>query len=154
MILTEDLVTVAIGLVEPLAREVLSLPSAIWGPAWVEGVVSVPGLPKQRFQYGQAGLWDPQWGKPFDLGAGADLKCEAALRTRMDTRAIINLCPWQFKPGELLYPGGVYWLGIAVGVSGAMSSTDEGIAKLLIETIVMLSRLEVQKREKTGQMTV
>lgn len=154
MIVTEAMVTTAIRLVEPLAREILSLPNAIWGPTWVEGKILVPGLPEARFQYGTVEMWDPKWGEPFDLAAGADSKCEAALRVSMDTRAIINLCPWLLEDGDLMYPGGVYRHGIACGISGASSSADEGIACLVIETIAMLSRLEVQHRQEIGQMRV
>ena len=64
----------------------------------------------------------------------------------MSTRLVVANQPWNLKAGEYLYSGGVTRGNICVAVSGAKGSTDEGIAEMVLSTIIMLAQLETSER--------
>lgn len=63
---------------------------------------------------------------PYD--AFAEAKCLLAYRTEMSTREVALLYPTLLLPGDIVYPGGIYYRGIAVGVSGVDNWDDERFA--------------------------
>lgn len=152
-ILTEELVRRAINIVEPTALEILSRPSTIWGPTWVEGRVRAPGLEKIiKFNFEAIpGPWKPEWGEEKDFGEIAEKKLHVAEREGVNTSVVVATRPWKLEKGEYLYAGGATRHGISVAVSGAKSQTDEAIAEMVISAIVMLALLETERRLKEGQ---
>ena len=53
-----------------------------------------------------------------------------------------------------IYPGGSSQLGISSSASGAKGRTDECLASLLIEVVIMLANLEADRRKEAKQMKV
>lgn len=155
MILTEELVKKALGILAPSAEVVLGLPDTTWGPKWVDGWVLGPGLEQPLpFRFGQWTKWDPSWGAKEDFILLAEQKSLIAEREKMSTSLVIATRPWVLREGEHLYPGGVHEDGISVGVSGAKGLADEGLAWMLLKTIKMLCLLETEWRIKQEQMTI
>jgi hypothetical protein len=72
-------------------------------------------------------------------------KAEVSYRIKADSALLSARMPWKRKSGDTNYPGGKYYKGIAVGVSGVESWFDEMIANWVISAIVALS---YEKEEK------
>lgn len=153
-IVTEGMVKTAIALVRPAAQTMLKTKGLTWGPKFVEGSVRVRGLRVIDFCFGTVpGKWNPKWGEEMNFAKIASRKRRLAERGRANTSVIVTK-PWTLLDGDYLYAGGVYRDGIAVGVSGAKSATDEAIAEMVVSTIVMLAHLETEKRIAAKQMQV
>lgn len=58
----------------------------------------------------------------------ATVKARMSFREQMDTRMIVSNFAHKLLPGDVVYSGGVFLHGIAVGVSGLPSYLDEIIA--------------------------
>jgi len=155
MIITEEMVLRAIELVRPTAEALLESDEAVWGPRWAVGEVMAPGLDEPvRFQFGEESEWDSSWGpeRETSIAEVARRKREASLRERTNTSSLVFGKPWALYNGEFLYPGGVYWEGISIGISGLRGWADEALGEMLAATIVMLSHLEVDRRIQNKEM--
>ena len=154
MIITKEMVKEAIELVTPSAKAILAADGATWGPCWVEGFVSVPGLADIPFRLGHKTDWDSTWGEERDFAPIAKAKLQVAKRLSDDTSIITAICPWQLQENEYLYPGGCSRYGISAATSGAKGRTDEALATLVVYTIMMLAHLETDRRRETKQMQI
>ena len=154
IIITEELVKRAIALVVPSAEAILATEDAIWGPCWVKGIISVPGLDDISFCLGEETPWQVVWGEKRDFSGVAKKKLQVAKRLRMTTSVVIATCPWLLLPDEYLYPGGVYRDGIACGVSGAKGRADEALAEMVISAVIMLAHLKTDRRIENKQMQI
>jgi len=155
IIINQSLVDRALVLVRPTAEEILSAGGMTWGPLWVEGVVSAPGLLRNPlFRFGRFAEWDPEWGEKKDFMEVAMCKFRLAKRLRMNTSVAITLYPWLLEEGDYLYPGGVYRDGIACGISGAKGRVDEGLSEMVVTAIIILANLEADARKENKQMKV
>jgi len=155
MIITEEMVREALRLVDPTVRAILNIPSANWGPQWVDGFISVPGVETDiPFQLGIVTPWNPAWGREMNFKDVALAKLSLAKRTGECTSLIVAAHPWQIPDGEYLYPGGASRLSISVGVSGAKGRVDEAIANIIIDAIIMLAQLEADHRIAEHEMQI
>lgn len=165
MIITRGVVLLAVQMLRPIAEGskespgLLSDPTTSWGPKHVDGVVTAPGLEEEIwFEFGEFPIiWDPNWGDEDPRNATIDIargKHDLAAKYHMPTSKIAAEFPWLIENGKYLYPGGDYFEGIAVGVSGIMGRADEALAAMLIELIVMLARLNADNRIKNHQMRI
>jgi hypothetical protein len=152
VIITEGMVTKAVTLVRPTALTLLRTKGLTWGPKFVEGNIGIACLPSIAFGFGTMTRWDPKWGEEIDFAKIAQRKRRQAQRVRANTSTTVAAKPWILWKGDYLYSGGVYRDGIAVGVSGAYGWVDEAIGTMLIDVIVMLAHLEVDKRVTAKQM--
>ena len=156
MIITNDLIKTALSLIELTAREILLSEGTTWGPRWVEGFISAPGVSGAiPFKFGKVTEWNNEWGKRrFTSSEIALKKLNLAERFGDDTSSIIEACPWVLEEGEFLYAGGISRFGINVGVSGAKGRVDEAIANLLVDCIIMLAHLETDARIARHEMQI
>lgn len=155
MIITQSMIDWAIVLVKPAAEDILRAAGMTWGPRWVDGVVSAPGLEDLKFRFGiKPSEWDPEWGAERDFSEVAMHKLGLAKRLRMNTSVAITLYPWLLEEGDYLYPGGVYRDGIACGISGAKGRVDESLSEMLVSVIIMLAQLETDARKEHKQMQI
>lgn len=154
MIINRGLVVRAIELVRPAAEAILACDDMVWGPRWVIGVVDAPRLITVMFQFGEKTEWNPEWGEEKDFGGIAEKKMDVSKRLREDTSKIVAEHPWLFERNEYLYPGGVSRSGISVAISGAKGRTDEGLANLVADTIIMLAHLETDRRKEVKEMKI
>lgn len=154
MIITEKLVRRAIEMIAPTAEAILAAEDTTWGPRWVDGLVSVPGLEDIPFCFGQKTEWNPGWGAERDFFSIAKAKLQLAKRLSDDTSIVTAICPWQLQTGEYLYPGGCSRWGISAAASGAKGRTDEALATLVVYTIIMFAHLETDRRRETKQMQI
>ncbi len=153
MIITREMVDLAIELVRPAAERIIATPGANWGPQWAEGAFTAPGLQGQvvRFRYGTKTDWDPAWGEEKPFGAIAEKKLWLALEHGLPTSIIVLIYPWLLNEGDWLYSGGYAEMEIGCGLSGIKGHGDEGIGALVVKTVMMLSRLEAQHRLATDR---
>lgn len=156
MIITEELIKAAFGLVEPTVEVILLADGTTWGPRWVEGFVSAPGTDGTvPFKFGKVTEWNEKWGPKRDSASEiATMKLQVTEDTGEDTSTIVAVAPWLLKNGQYLYPGGASRLGISVAVSGAKGWVDEAIANMVIDCIIMLARLEVDARIARHEMKI
>jgi hypothetical protein len=138
MLLTKNIITIACNLARPMVEQILIGPLFIWGPGWVN-LVCIAELSNQQqciysTIFGEKTYWDPKWGEKKDFEVVAVQKAKLALSAKQDTGAVIQNTPWLIGKDQYLFPGGVYAQGIAIGVSGAKSSADEMIAKIVLAT--------------------
>ena len=153
-IITEEMVKRAISLAVPSAKAILAAEGMTWGPRWVEGFVTAPGLGEIPFRFGEVTKWNPKWGDERDFQPIAYKKLQLAKRTGDDTSIVVSVCPWQIQEGEYLYPGGVSRFGISAGASGAKGRTDEALADILVCIIMMLANLETDRRKEAKEMQI
>ncbi len=155
-IITTEMVERALLLAKPIIELLLRQPDAIWGPTWVRGYIRAPGLSSDvPFIFGEIpNEWNPTWGEKRDFTTVARAKLELADRVSEDTSKIIATAPWKLKSGEFLYPGGITYLGISVGTSGAMGWTDEAISNIIMCLIIMLAHLETDRRIAAHEMKI
>ncbi len=154
MIISQSMIDWAIVLVKPAAEEILFAAGMTWGPLWVDGVVSAPGLNDLYFRFGRPAEWNPEWGEKRDFSEVAKCKLRLAKRLRINTSVAIVLYPWLLEEGDYLYPGGVYRDGIACGISGAKGRVDEGLSEMVVSAIIILANLETDARKEHKQMKV
>ncbi len=157
MILTRELVGMAIDIVQPTIIEILKTNGLIWGPRWVAIRVKVPGFDKiicSEISVVSDKRWRSEWGEEKNFGEIAEKKCVVAGREGLNTSVIVATKPWLLKEGEYLYSGGAVRDGISVGISGALGIVDETIAMMIIDAIVMLTQVEAEKRIKEGKKQI
>jgi len=154
MIITKELVTKAVELVRPTAEAILTADGTTWGPRWIDGYVSVPGLEDIQFRFGQKTEWNLAWGEERPFAAIAKAKLQLTKRMGDDTSIVTAICPWQLQEGEYLYPGGCSRWGISASASGAKGRADEAIATLVVYTVIMLAHLETDRRREAKQMQI
>jgi hypothetical protein len=154
-ILSEGMVYLATELVRPAAEAILKTLEMTWGPQWVEGMIEVPGLETPIFFFfGEKEEWKEEWGEERSFSHIAEKKFDAAKRLEVSTGHVANMFPWVLQKGEYLYSGAINYAGITVATSGAKGATDEGISNLIVDTLVMLGRIEAQKRIKAGEFEI
>ena len=154
-IITGKMVEKALELAKPTIEIILKQPGTTWGPQWVNGYLSCPGITEDiPFTFGEETEWDHNWGAKRDFWTVAGEKLELARRMGEDTSKIIASSPWLIEPGEFLYPGGAIYLGISAGTSGAMGWVDELISSMIIEIIIMLAHLETDRRIAAHEMKI
>lgn len=157
MIITKDMVEFALELAKPSAETILDTAPglATWGPRWVEGLVKVPGLVRPiRFQFGKITPWDTQWGELRNFAVVAEKKLGVVVRLGMNSSAIVAQMPWMLEDDEYLYSGGATDRGISVAASGAKGWADEAISKIVIDMIIMLAHLDVDRRIANKRMQI
>ncbi|MFH0968953.1 MAG: hypothetical protein V1804_00395 [Patescibacteria group bacterium] len=149
------MVGTAIGIVRPAAEAILKTRGTTWGPGWVEGKIEAPGLEQPiLFLFGKKEEWSKKWGKTCDFSQIADKKFYLAKQEGISTGHIVNNCSWLLKEGEYLYPGAISYHGITIAISGAFGLTDEGISYILIDTLIMLTKLEAKRRIDAGEVQI
>lgn len=155
-IITKEMVSQALLLVKPSIELLLKQPGMTWGPQWVQGYISCPGIDHDiGFIFGKVSeKWNPEWGEAKDFDTVAKKKLELAKRLGEDTSTITAVKPWMLLPDEYLYPGGASYLGVSAGTSGAMGHVDELISNMIIETIIMFARLEADRRKTAHEMKI
>lgn len=154
MIITEEMVHEAVGLVMPAIDAILAKKGTTWGPKWIAWCVKIPGMESdiRGPSFGKCAKlafkkWDEElWGDKSDFYAIARKKLAVAEREKAATSVISITRPWCLEEGEFLYPGGVHCDGVSVAVSGAKGETDEAIAWLILNSILMLAKLEARRR--------
>ncbi|MBU4350958.1 hypothetical protein L6250_00350 [Candidatus Parcubacteria bacterium] len=155
MIISQSKIDYALTLVRPAAEEILQAVGMTWGPQWVEGVVSVPGLNDFYFHLGRrCDEWDPEWGEKKDFREIAKCKLRLAKRLRMNTSTAVALFSWLLEEGDYLYPGGIYRDGIACAASGAKGRVDESLSEIVVSAIIMVAQLEADARKEHKQMLI
>ncbi len=147
-ILTAEIVNGAIEMVRPCVEKILKEEGTTWGPTWVAIVVNIPSEERNYYHFtiGRRIAWQKEWGKEKTFSKIALAKQTAAKREGVATSILIITRPWNLERGEYLYPGGVTRNGITVGVSGAKGIVDEAIAEMIVSAIVMLAKLETERR--------
>ncbi len=156
-IIDDSLVQEALDLSGPTIETILKNPKSTWGPKYVEVfIIERDDVSAYTAVIGEKEPWDPSWGEEldYDFLFVAEQKANASLREKADTSFLIEQSPWLLEEGEFLYPGGVYYGGVAVGVSGAKGIVDEGIAKILISAIVMLAKQKTQEKIRNDDYQV
>lgn len=155
-ILTRAMLNKAYELTKPSALAILNMPGATWGPKMAVGFVTGPGIETfNDFCFEIDEPWNPEWGNEEKFWNIARRKLELAERMRMSTSVVVGTMPWVLEVSEFLYPGGgVYENGISVAFSGAMGWADEAIAKIFLANIIMLARLETDRRIAAGEMEI
>jgi hypothetical protein len=147
-IFTTEMVDKAVELAKPAILNLLTTPGMTWGPQWVEMIIAVPGiLEKNSYTVGKKEEWKDSWGAEKDFKFIANRKCSVVQREKCSTREVVKLKPWLLLKNEFLYVGGDYVSGISVIVSGALGTTDECIAGIIIATLKMLAYRDVEERE-------
>jgi len=155
MIITKAMVIEALEFVVPSAEVILATEfGTTWGPRWVEGFIDIPGLLDFPFRFGKKTEWNSTWGEEKNFSVMAMRKLRTAKRLRMNTGIAITRCPWLFQEGDYLYSGGVYREGIACGVSGAKGWVDEGLAEMVVSSIIILAQLETDARKEWKEMKI
>ena len=144
-IISKRLLETAIAIARPTCEELLTRGGTCWGPHWVEGVVLFRDI-EMQFSYGEREGWKKAWGDKVSFKEIARKKAEAAHREGRSSRELANFAPQLFLPGEYLYIGAVSQDGLTVATSGAKSETDEGISKIVLDTIMTFVHLVVQER--------
>lgn len=158
-ILNKDLVNKALKLAEPSILAILNEDGMTWGPEWVVGYITGPGLSNESilFQFGKdyGKEWkNADWGNQELFFEIARAKLKLVMREKMPSSVIAASKPWILESGEFLYTGGYYLDGIGVAVSGAMARTDEACAKIIHICVTMLAFLEAEKRIKENRMEI
>lgn len=158
MIINGDMVQLAFYLISPSVEEILKADETTWGPKYVEGVLSAPGLKEDfLFRFGEVPLtWDPKWGelpkKSFlDIAKG---KLQLAKREKENTSVTVLNKPWLVADGEYLYAGAAFRDGITAAASGAKGWVDEAISSLFIDTVIMLAHLDADRRVANNQKQI
>lgn len=159
VVLGEESVKEALEMLIPGIISILDQQKTTWGPKFVYGSLSYPsteGLNTiTKFHFGDIDApWNPEWGEKKDFPAVAESKRRLAARLKVATSEAVAMEPWNLQEGEFLWPGGFYRLGISVGISGAMGRTDEAIAEMVVSAIIMLARLETDKRIQEHKMRI
>jgi len=152
-ILTEELIRKAIELARPGVQNILDTEGMTWGPKWVYGWATGPGIPEDEkilFSFGQV---DPNWKSP-DFGLIAYEKMLTVEREKLPTSVIASTKPWLLEDDEYLYAGATTRDGISVAVSGAMGRVDEAIAEIVLSLIVMLALMDADQRIKEDRMQI
>ena len=149
-ILTKRMVDRAIEMVVPSVEKILEEEGTTWGPKWVAIMVNIASEETINPHYYQIGevftIWQKGWGKEKSFSQIALAKLIAAEREGTNTSILVATQPWKLRKGEYLYPGGVTRDGISIGVSGAKGIADEAIAEMIVSAIVMLAKLETERR--------
>ena len=154
MIITTEMVKQACSFAEPTILAILDDPKqkCVWGPAYVEVMISIPHNEKViRAAFGaspEKKEWKKEWKTPKEFKNVAQKKLNAVLREGGMTSDLVNVAPWLFEKGEYLYPGALMRYGIAIAVSGARGRADEAIAEIILSMITMLAYLETDQRKK------
>jgi len=157
VILDKSLIQKAIELVTPGAVAILNSEGTTWGPKFAHGYVYAEesGAGDVEFHFGDITVpWDSKWGEQKDFAYVAWRKLNAAWREKKSTSEVVALDPWRLREKEFLYSGGAYRYGIAVGVSGALGRTDEALAEMVLSAIIMLARIEADKRMAEHRMEI
>ena len=157
VIITRELIEDAIDSMRNPASDLFSNPDAIWGPQWVEGIITAPGLEgNYMFRLGTPIPWDEAWGEERHFAPVAQKKHQliARLPQYIYTSVIARDFPWLVEAGEYLYPGGVSKHGITAALSGIKGWGDELLANGLVDKVIELSLLEVQSRVANKQMLI
>ncbi len=152
-IIDQDSIEKAITLAQPTIESILEDPKSTWGPKYVEVFVAMEDdCNEYSTTIGEEEPWNPSWGEELesDFSWIAEKKAEASLRAKMSTSVMVDKFPWTFEEGEFLYAGGVYYGGIAVGVSGVHEKVDEAIATIILNMIIMLARQETKQKIEKG----
>jgi len=151
----QEMVEKAIDLVRPTAKAILESNGTTWGPKWVDGYITAPGLDEAiPFTLGNKTAWDPAWGEERNFDRIAWKKLRVAERLGQKTSIIVAVSPWLLLDGEFMYPGGDSRYGISSSASGGKGRADECLASLLIEIVIMLANLEADKRKETKEMQI
>lgn len=156
-IITKELVEKAIELSRPSAVTILNQEGATWGPRWVAGCVSAPGLEDLvYFGFGEKPIqnWDAKWGDPANFDEIAEKKLALVLREKASSSVIVATRPWCLQKEEFLYAGGVYDDEIAAAASGAKGRADEAISGIVVVNIKMLVFLETDLRIQEKRMQI
>lgn len=59
--------------------------------------------------------------------------------------------PWLLQPGDVVWSGGVYYEGWAIGVSGVAHDIDEGIAYMILAALEAVSKKRYRQLLGTGR---
>ncbi len=156
-ILTFDLVKKAVLLAEPSVLKILDVKGATWGPKWVMGFVTGPGIETPiNFQLGEEPKerWLSSWGDVGRFVEVAEKKLDVVIREGESTNTVVATRPWCLKEGEFLYPGGATRDGISVVASGAKGRADEAISEIILAAIRMLAFLKADKRIEKHEMQI
>lgn len=158
-ILSRDLVNKALKLAEPSILAILNEEGLTWGPKWVVGCMTGPGLLNENilFQFGKdyGKEWNnAEWGNQEMFFEIAKAKLKLVMREKMASSVIASTKPWVLEGGEFLYTGGYYQDGIGAAVSGALARTDEACAKIIHVSITMLAFLEAENRIRENRMGI
>ncbi|NTU66322.1 MAG: hypothetical protein HGB08_00160 [Candidatus Moranbacteria bacterium] len=160
-IITEEMVREGVRLAMPAIDAILAKEGTTWGPKLVMWCVKIPGSENDIHgeSFGESARWtDKNWEEGWESTgkflAIARKKLAVAERERIATSVVAATRPWCLEEGEFLYPGGVYCDGVSVAVSGAKGETDEAIAWLILNAILMLTNLDARKRIEEKQMEI
>ena len=157
-ILNGECIEVALQLSKPSILAILNDECTTWGPKWITGFATGPGLLEERigFEFGEAPgkIWDDKWETPEKHILVAKKNIDLVIREKCSSSVIIATRPWLLDSGEFLYTGGAYCDGIAVAVAGARGRVNEAIAEIIISTVKMLVYLETDYRIRIDQMDV
>ena len=111
-----------------------------------QGLVCIcVGTEKLPFIDREIGSATGDWKYPYDDLART--KAVMSLREKMGTGDILGQ-PWRLEKDDVLYRGGIYKEGLAVGVSGLEEDEDVLIARLIIETIIMVVKRKSKELSK------
>ncbi len=102
-----------------------------------------------RQTFGKAPEKRGDWKRSYD--AYAYSKASLANEHKMNTSQLVNEQPALMNEGDIIYAGGVWLHGIAVGVSGIESQLDETIAKIVAELIHAAILMELTVFQATGK---
>jgi hypothetical protein len=155
MLLDKSLIERAIAMATPGVVAILDSKGTTWARKGVHVCVSGPGVAECEFRLGDVNSpWNPNWGDERNFGYIAEKKLIVAMRLQRNTSEAVTNTPWLLQDREFLYPGGAYRDGIGVGVSGGMGRADEAIAEIILSIIIMLLRLDTDKRIAEHKMEI
>ena len=146
-LLTEELVRKAIDHVLPAITHFVA--GSQEGQGFVRVYVGGDKLPIMDCGTIGRGVLHDEWS--YEYSDFARKKCEIALREKMGVGDVLGLWLVNLEEEDILYRGGIYKLGIAVGVSGLEEDTDVLIARWILETIIMFVKRELQRRRQRGK---
>lgn len=81
----------------------------------------------------------------------AEKKAQLALKHRSTTRDLRDHETTLLVTGDILWAGGAYAHGIAVGVSGLPEHIDEAVAWMILSMIAAISRHNLREFRKNGE---
>ena len=137
-ILDKDLVKKAIEIVMPAIRTCME------GKIFKRKCLSICVLePKKGKVLHTENIKDEEWDHDFEKIASS--KAKVSYKGKTDTALISLRKPWSFEVGDTIYPGGVYYKGLVIGVSGVEPYFDEMIANWIIFAIKGLCSKEMGK---------
>ena len=146
MIITEELAGRALNIVEPTIYKLLEecQPLKIPDHLWI--AVKAPGTTTMYFE---RTIESQQ--RRLELGENKNFRTIAeklrrvAEREQQNTSVVAQTAPWRLAEDELAIAGGAYKNEISVGVAGAHNTVNEGIAMLIIDTIITLVFADAEK---------